>query len=117
MHLIPRFRGTADAPKSYCEHTLFISVLTGLQLSECDWTIRLSCRPSRAVPFSPVFATPLLLTARNQAAAARSESRQKPTFARGRRADLRFQIIALFIGARHMELFLVCPLTEMHCPE
>jgi hypothetical protein len=30
---------TADAPKRYCKNTLFISVLTGLQLSECDRTI------------------------------------------------------------------------------
>jgi hypothetical protein len=30
---------SADAPKSHCENTVFISVLTGLQLSECDWTI------------------------------------------------------------------------------
>jgi hypothetical protein len=37
-----RFRdhGTsAGAPKSHCENTVFISVLTGLQPSECDWTI------------------------------------------------------------------------------
>jgi hypothetical protein len=37
-----RFRdhGTsAEAPKCDCENTLFIRVLTGLQLSERDWTI------------------------------------------------------------------------------
>jgi hypothetical protein len=33
---------TADASKSHCEKTLFISVFAGLQLSECDRTIAYS---------------------------------------------------------------------------
>jgi hypothetical protein len=44
-----RFRDhgmSADAPTSHCETTLFISVLTGLQLSKCDWTIFYSSEPA-----------------------------------------------------------------------
>jgi hypothetical protein len=40
-----RDRGmSADAPKSHCDNTLFLSVLTGLHLSECNWTIFIRAR-------------------------------------------------------------------------
>jgi hypothetical protein len=39
MRLFLRLRGDCRCAQEVLQNTLFISVLTGLQLSECDWTI------------------------------------------------------------------------------